>query len=92
MLQAEEEGLITIAIEVGEPEIKSFADTLVRCVVSNDYGEISKAWNELREGVCWDLVRKNLVPSASRWLREHLRSEAEDYVAERCRMELEFVS
>lgn len=92
MLQAEEEGLIKIIIGVGELTTASFVSTLVRCCRSDEYGEISKEWNELREGVCEDLVRRLLLPMGSKWIREHLRGEAEDHVAERCRMELEFVS
>ena len=92
MLQAEEEGLITIDIEVREDVIGSFAQTLVRCCRSDAYGEISKEWNELREAVCWDVTRRLLLPMGAKWLRERLRGEAEDFIAERCRMELEFVS
>jgi transcription elongation factor SPT6 len=92
MLQAEEEGLIKIIVGVQEATTESFVSTLVRCCRSDEYGEISKEWNDLREGVCQDLVRKMLLPMGSKWIREHLRGEAEEYVAERCRMELEFVS
>lgn len=92
MLQAEEEGLITIKFDVGEEQMGAFADTLVRCCRSDAYGEISKEWNALREAVCHDVVRRLLIPMGSKWLREHLRGGAENYVAERCRMELEFVS
>lgn len=92
MLQAEEEGLIRIEVQVQEPQTESFIDTLVRCSRSDEYGEISKEWNELREAVCRDLVKRLLLPMGSKWIREHLRGEAEDYVAERCRLELEFVS
>jgi transcription elongation factor SPT6 len=91
MLKAEEEGLVTISIEVMETEIEQFAGTMVRCVRSMDYGEVSTAWNALREEVCEDVVRSHLVPSAAKWVKEHLRGEAEEYVAERCRLELEFV-
>ncbi|WRT67313.1 transcription elongation factor SPT6 [Kwoniella shivajii] len=89
MLRAEEEGLITISIEADEMQVQSFVETLVRCCRSNDYGEISTAWNELRAQICSDVTRKFLVPSAGKWLKEHLKSEAEEFVAERCRMELE---
>lgn len=92
MLKAEEEGLIEITIEVGEMEVQQFSGTLVRCVRSNDYGEIATAWNTLRQEVCEGVVEKHLIPAAGRWAREHMRSEAEEFVAERCRMELEFVS
>lgn len=92
MLQAEEEGLVKIEIEVREDMMRSFAETLVRCCRSDTFGVASKEWNELREAVCWDVTRRLLVPMGAKWLREHLRGEAEDYIAERCRMELEFVS
>ena len=92
MLQAEQEGLLNIVIEVPDPQIQQFAGTMVRCVRSMDYGEVSTAWNELREAICYDVVRTYLVPSAAKWVKEHLRGEAEEFVAERCRMELEFVS
>jgi transcription elongation factor SPT6 len=92
MLKAEEEGLITIDIDVDEQQIQSFAGTLVRCARSNDYGEIATAWNALREEICQDAVRQHLIVTAARWAKEHLRGVAEEFVAERCRMELEFVS
>jgi transcription elongation factor SPT6 len=92
MLQAEEEGLIKIEIKVPELHVDSFAATLVRCCQSDEYGEISKEWNAQREAVISDVVRGKLLPMGQKWLKEHLRGEAEDYVAERCRMELEFVS
>ena len=91
MLKAEEEGLVNIVIEVMDTEVEQFTGTLVRCVRSMDYGEISTAWNQLREEICQDVVRTHLVPAAAKWVKEHLRGEAEEYVAERCRMELEFV-
>ncbi|WVR05399.1 transcription elongation factor SPT6 [Kwoniella sp. DSM 27419] len=89
MLRAEEEGLITITLEADEAQVQSFAETLVRCCRSNDYGEISTAWNELRAEICSTVTRDYLVPSACKWLKEHLKSEAEEFVSERCRMELE---
>lgn len=91
MLNAEAEGLINIRIDVEEEQVQQFAGTLVRCTRSMDYGEVSSAWNELRAEVCQNVVAKYLVPAASRWLEDHLRGEAEEFVAESCRMELEFV-
>lgn len=92
ILQAEEEGLLEITVDVPEAQIEAFAATLVRCCQSDQYGEISKEWNAQREAVCSDVVREKLIPMGRKWLKEHLRGEAEDYIAERCRMELEFVS
>ncbi|ORY28271.1 SH2 domain-domain-containing protein [Naematelia encephala] len=90
ILRAEEEGLITIAVEANEFASKDFEEALKSCVRSKDYSEIAVAWNALREEVVHDLVQKHLIPMAAKWVREHLRSEAEEFVAERCRMELEF--
>ncbi|EIW70012.1 hypothetical protein TREMEDRAFT_71488 [Tremella mesenterica DSM 1558] len=90
MLKAEEEGLINIVIEIPEADIQTFADPLVRCCRSMEYGEVATAWNEMREEICQDVVSKLIMPAAARWVKEHMRLAAEEYVAERCRMELEF--
>ena len=91
MLKAEEDGLIEIDIAVGEME-SSFTDTLIRCVRSNDYGEISTEWNKLRQEICETVVSQHLIPAAAKWAKEHMKGQAEEFVAERCRMELEFVN
>lgn len=92
ILKAEEDGLITIDIVVGQEQLDGFCGALERCCVSMDYGEIATKWNELRREICRETLSKYLIPMASKWVKEYLRSQAEDYVAERCRMELEFVS
>lgn len=92
MLSAEQEGLITIGIEVDPEQTQQFTDTLVRCVRSMDYGEVATAWNAARQEICGTLVSKFLIPGAAKWAKEDMRSKAEEFVAERCRMELEFVS
>lgn len=90
ILKAEEEGLVTITISVPEEQISDFTGTLVRCCQSKDYAEAATAWNALREEVCQDVVRKHYIPAVTRWAKEHMRSQAEDFVAERCRQELEY--
>ncbi|KAL7424162.1 Transcription elongation factor spt6 [Cryptotrichosporon argae] len=90
MLAAEAEGLIKIDITVPDERIGEFAGTLVRCCKSEGIDEIAMAWNALREEICQDVVRNHYVPAAIRWVKEHMRSQAEEFVAERCRMELEF--
>lgn len=90
ILKAEEEGLLTIEISVADEPITDFTSTLVRCCVTKDYGEVAQAWNEQREEVVQTVVRQNYLPSVTKWVKEHLRSQAEEFVAERCRMELEF--
>jgi transcription elongation factor SPT6 len=91
MLKAEEEGLINIVIEIGDEEKKSFLDALSRCVHTNEYGEVATAWNELRKDICVDLIDNHLIPAAARWTREVLKGQAEDFVADGSRQELEYV-
>ena len=91
MLKAEEEGLVTISIRVADAERSQFVDALLRCATTNDYGSVASAWNDLRRSICEEAFDQHMVPAASKWARDHLRSMAEEFVAERCRMELEFV-
>lgn len=92
ILKAEEEGLVDITIKVDDNMAEQgFIHPLTTCCRSNDYGELSTAWNEQRKQICEDVVKKHLIPSTAKWAKDYLRGQAEDYVAERCRMELEFV-
>lgn len=91
MLRAEEEGLITIAVDMPEDSLELFVDALYRCVEAQDYGTVATAWNKLRKEIVQSLVKDHLLPSGSKWLREHLKSEAEDYIAEYCGKQLEYV-
>lgn len=92
ILKAEEEGLIEISFDVAESQIGGFSGALERCCISTDYGEVATKWNELRKEICQELVKDHLIPMGSKWVKEYLRSQAEDFVAEHCRQELEYVS
>ena len=92
MLRAEEEGLITIDVHIPDDSLELFADAMYRCVEAKDYGTVATAWNKLRKEVVQGVVKDHLLPVGSKWLREHMKSEAEDYVAEHCGKQLEYVS
>jgi transcription elongation factor SPT6 len=92
ILRAEEEGLITIDVNIPDDSLELFTDAMYRCVEAKDYGTVATAWNKLRKEVVQGLVKDHLLPSGSKWLREHMKSEAEDYVAEHCGKQLEYVS
>ena len=83
--------MITINIRAKAESTQAFTDALIACCRSADYGEIASAWNALRKQVVLDAAEKNLIPMATRWIKEELRRQAEDYVAESCRQELEYV-
>lgn len=92
ILKAEDDGLITIDISVSPDQTAGMLEALGRCCKSADHGEVATAWNELRQEVCARLVSEYLMPVGKRWLREYLRGQAEDHVAEAARQELEYVS
>lgn len=90
ILKAEEEGLLKIEFTLQPDGFSSYLDALKRCVQSKDYSEIAQSWNGQREEVIDTVVNKGYIPAATRWLKEHMRTQAEEFVAERCREELEF--
>lgn len=92
MLKAEEEGLLKVEITVPDVQVADFTGALVRCCLAQDYGELSTTWNAFREEVCKTVVNNTYIPAAAKWAKEHLRTKAEEFVAARCRAELEFVS
>lgn len=84
--------MVEIAIVAKQDQVEGIVGALERCCRSLDYGEIATAWNALRKDICSRLMTEHLIPVGNKWLKEHLRGQAEDYVAETCRQELEFVS
>lgn len=90
ILKAEEEGLLKIEFTLQPDGFAGYLDALKRCVQSQDYSEVAQAWNGQREEVIEQVVNKGYIPAAQRWLKEHMRTQAEEFVGERCREELEF--
>lgn len=91
ILAAESEGLITIEIDLVPQSSANFEEHLIKAYHSEAYGETSKEWNELRAEIIRQAWNESLVPSTAKWIKEHLREQAETYVAERCGDELEQV-
>jgi transcription elongation factor SPT6 len=92
MLKAEEEGLIKIDIYAQAEQSKRFLESFLTVTRTNDWSEVALAWNELRKQMCYDLLHVDLIPMATRWVREHLKVEAEDWIADAARSQLEYVS
>lgn len=68
----------------------NFEGALGRCVQVPDFTGLGTAWNEVRSEMVKEAINKNLIPMAHRWLRENLKGQAEDFVADTCRAELEY--
>ncbi|KAJ3758446.1 transcription elongation factor SPT6 [Lentinula raphanica] len=84
ILRAEQELLVSVSITL-PPEIKaSFERRLIDAFSSDLLRESTKAWNEERSRVVQEVMDQHLIPAAVKWMREFLREEEEDYVANRC--------
>lgn len=51
---------------------------------SDNYSEAAKAWNEERSRVVQEALDQHLIPHGSKWTREWLREEIEDFLAAQC--------
>ncbi|KAL8935950.1 MAG: hypothetical protein Q9216_005181 [Gyalolechia sp. 2 TL-2023] len=84
MIRAEEEGLVEIKIRMQNAE--SFRKKLYSEIESDNFSEIADAWNrERRESL--DMALLKLDRLMARGVKENLRSEFEDQIANRCREE-----
>ncbi|KAJ3101887.1 Transcription elongation factor spt6 [Phlyctochytrium planicorne] len=83
---AEEQGLITLKIEINEDRLM---DDVYKCITNDYTNEFAELWNSERRKVA-DLAFKGaLLPSAAKWLRDRLIADASDWLADQCRYLLE---
>ncbi|KAI4128365.1 MAG: hypothetical protein LQ338_002767 [Usnochroma carphineum] len=84
MIRAEEEGLVEIKIRMQNAE--SFRKKLYGDIESDNFSEVADAWNrERREALDMALVKLDKL--MARGVKENLKNECEDQVAQRCREE-----
>ncbi|KAL9009085.1 MAG: hypothetical protein Q9173_005856 [Seirophora scorigena] len=84
MIRAEEEGLVEIKIRMQNAE--SFKKKLYSVIESDNFSEIADAWNRERREVL-DMAILKLNKIMARGVKENLKNECEDQVAQRCREE-----
>jgi transcription elongation factor SPT6 len=88
ILRAEQEHLVNISIQL-QPEAKSaFELRLNEAFASSSFSENAKAWNEERSRVVQETIEQHLIPAGVKWVREFIREEAEDYLANDCSAQL----
>ena len=89
ILTAETEHLVTVSIFLPPAVRDTFEKGLTDAISSDDFRNIaSRDWNMERSRVVSQVLEQHLVPVATKWTREYLREEVEDYLAYRCGEEL----
>lgn len=81
ILRAESENLVTLSISLPVAIKERIVSAVVEAFSSDSFSETAKAWNEERAAVVEEAVETHLIPLGIKWVREHLREEAEDYLA-----------
>lgn len=84
ILQQEGRQAITVTMAIPGDERQKFVNQLVEAFASDSFSEMAKAWNEERALVAEEAVEKYLLPMGSKWIREYLREEVEDFLANHC--------
>jgi transcription elongation factor SPT6 len=92
ILEAEKELLVTVDVSLPEQAIAQLESVIFAAYRADGYSEKAVAWNEFRKSVVDKAVRKGLVPLGSKWVREWMKNEVEDFTAWTCGQALEEVS
>ncbi|KAI5899362.1 transcription elongation factor Spt6 [Schizophyllum commune H4-8] len=84
ILAAESEHLVTVSISLSPLAQQQFEDLLNDACTSDAFGESSKLWNAERRQAVHDAVEQHLIPAGRKWVRDYLREEIEDAMANKC--------
>ena len=84
ILAAESEHLVTVSISLSPLAQEQFENLLNDACTSDAFGESSKLWNEERRQAVHDAVEQHLIPAGRKWVRDYLREEIEDAMANKC--------
>lgn len=92
ILEAESQHLVTVSITLPHESKAEFERDLNDAYASDSYSDAAKAWNEERSRVVQEAMDQHLIPHGSKWTREWLREEVEDFLAVQCGKVLQEVS
>jgi len=92
ILQAERENLVTVALSIPTDVKVDLERKLTNAFSSDNFTEAAKAWNAERSLVIQETLEQHLIPGGMKWIREVLRDETEDLVANTCSKKLRMVS
>lgn len=91
ILAAETELLVTVSIHLPNDVKDEFERRLDDAFHSDNFSDATKAWNEERLRIVRDVLTQHLLPAGAKWMREYIRDESEDFLAERCGAQLRSV-
>ncbi|KAF8522273.1 transcription elongation factor Spt6 [Hysterangium stoloniferum] len=84
ILAAEAEHLVIMDITLPPEKQREFEQRLNEAYSSDSYSDTVKAWNDQRAEVVHEAMEKYLLPAGSKWAREWMREEVEDFLAANC--------
>ncbi|PFH54298.1 hypothetical protein AMATHDRAFT_135887 [Amanita thiersii Skay4041] len=84
ILAAENEHLVNIVINLPTQAVNDLERRLNDAFASDSFSEAARAWNAERLRVVQEVIQQHLIPAGTRWAREYLREEVEDYLAAQC--------
>ncbi|MBW0479878.1 hypothetical protein O181_019593 [Austropuccinia psidii MF-1] len=90
MLAAEQELLVNVQVHLNPQADHDFKKELSDMFKSDATDELAASWNDFREEILMHAIEHMLLPDAARWGKNHLKDEAEEFVAQKCAEELEF--
>ncbi len=91
ILAAEAEHLVNVFINVPTQAVNDFERRLNDAFASDSFSDAARAWNAERLRVVQEVIQQHLIPTGTKWAREYLREEVEDFLATRCASRLRSV-
>jgi len=88
ILAAEAQHLVTVTISLPHESKSDLEQKLNNAFSSDNFSEAVRAWNIERSRVVHDVIEQHFVPLGSKWVREYLREEVEDFLAHSCAAKL----
>lgn len=84
ILAAETDHLVTLDIHLPPEKQHEFQQRILDAYSSDSYSDTAKSWNNQRAEVVREAMEKYLLPAGSKWAREWIREEVEDFLAANC--------
>jgi len=81
---AENEHLVTVSIFLPIDVKQDLQHRLSEAFSSDSFSDTAKAWNDERVLVVQEAIEKHLIPAGTKWVREWLREQVEEYLCNRC--------
>jgi transcription elongation factor SPT6 len=81
IVKAETEGSLTVAITLPPDVMSGFESKLRNAFSSDGFSESVKLWNAERLLVVNEALDKHLIPAGTKWAREYVTLQEEDFLA-----------